>query len=110
MREFGLVEVDKQSKRNIEKFHIAQQLSLVDWEDLFHRFDFYEHAIFDKNIKFERIFSREILVPHRDNFLAARFATAQFEFFDEAPLVDRLQQPGPLIAMDFDGSTDDAFR
>jgi len=30
------MEIDEQSDGDVQQFHVAQQLRLVDWQDLFH--------------------------------------------------------------------------
>ena len=35
-----LVEVDEKSYGNVQQSHVAQQLGLMDWQDLLDRFEF----------------------------------------------------------------------
>ena len=44
---FLFVEIDEQPNRNIQQFHIAQELSLVDCQDFLYSFGFYEHTALD---------------------------------------------------------------
>jgi len=38
------MEIDEQSDGDVQQFHVAQELRLVDWQDLFHGLGFQEHA------------------------------------------------------------------
>src|SRR5262249_34258234 len=41
-----LMKVDYQAEGHIEQLHVTQQLCLVNWQDLFHRLDLDEQAVF----------------------------------------------------------------
>ena len=75
------MEIDEKSDRDIQQFHVAQQLRLVDWQDLFHGLGFHEHAALDQQIEAQRLFSREAFVFNRYELLANTFQPAKFQFF-----------------------------
>ncbi len=64
------MEIDEQSDGDVQQFHEAQQLHLVDWQDLFHGIRFPEHAAFHQQIEAQRLFPREAFVFDRHKFLA----------------------------------------
>jgi len=37
--EFHFVEVDDKPERDVEEFHVAQELRFVDWQDFLHAFE-----------------------------------------------------------------------
>ncbi len=56
------VEIDQQPKRNIEQFHVTQQLRFVNGENLFDSLCLHENAIFNEDIKSQRFLARESFV------------------------------------------------
>ena len=49
--QFYLMEIDEQPKRDIQQFHVAQELRLVDRQDVLHRFCFHQHTTFHQDIE-----------------------------------------------------------
>ncbi|HEY5707747.1 MAG TPA: hypothetical protein VIS96_19465 [Terrimicrobiaceae bacterium] len=52
--QFNFVEVDQQTKRHIEQFHVAKQLRLMDRQNFLHGLKFQQQAFFTKNIQAQR--------------------------------------------------------
>ena len=74
------MEIDEQSDGDVQQFHVAQQLRLVDWPDLFHGLGFHQHATLDQQIEAQRLFSREAFVLNRHEFLINTFQPAKVQF------------------------------
>jgi len=49
---------------------------------------------------------RETFVFDQDRFLTDTLQPTQFQLFEQAPLVDRFDQPRPFVAMHVDGRDD----
>jgi hypothetical protein len=49
--DFHFVKVYQQPDRNVEQFHVAQQLCFVNGQDFFDGFGLHEHASFNQHIK-----------------------------------------------------------
>jgi hypothetical protein len=81
VRDFPLMEIDEQSDGDVQQFHVAQQLRLVDWQHFFYGLGFHEHAAFHQQIKAQRLFPREAFVFDRHEFLADTLQPAKFQFF-----------------------------
>jgi hypothetical protein len=64
------MEIDEQSDRDVQQFHVAQQLRLVDWQDFFHGLGFHERATLHLQIEAQRLFPREPFVFNRHELLA----------------------------------------
>lgn len=75
------MEIDEQSDGDVQQFHVAQQLRLVDRQDFFHGLGFHEHATLDQQIEAQRLFSSEAFVFNRHEFLTDTFQPAKFQFF-----------------------------
>jgi hypothetical protein len=43
------MEIDEQSDGNVQQFHVAQQLRLVDWQHFFYGLGFHQHAALPAN-------------------------------------------------------------
>jgi hypothetical protein len=68
--QFHLMEIDEQPKRDIQQFHVAQELCFVDGQNLLHGLCFYHHTPFHQHIESQRFLSREALVFNHHEFLA----------------------------------------
>ena len=62
--QFHLMEVDEQSKRDIQQFHVAWELCFVDGQNFLRGLCFHQH------IESQRFLSREALVFNHHEFLA----------------------------------------
>ena len=98
--QFHLMEVDKQPKRDIQQFHVAQELRFVDGQNLLHR------LCFDQHIESQRLLSRETLVFNHHEFLAHACQPAQFKLSRQTPFVDGFDQAGSFVAVHFNGPSD----
>ena len=87
---FLLMKIDEQPNRDVQQLHVAQKLGLVDWQNFFHGFGFYEHTALYQNIESQGLFSRETFVFYRNEFLADVRQTAQAQFLEKTPFIDRL--------------------
>jgi hypothetical protein len=64
------MKIDEQSDGDVQQFHIAQELRLVDRQDFLHGLGFHEYATLHQQIEAERLFPREAFVFDRHEFLA----------------------------------------
>ena len=61
------MEVNQKAYGNVEQFHVAEQLRLVDGHYLLNRFEFEQQAAFDENVEAKRLFDDKTLVLEFDN-------------------------------------------
>ncbi len=76
------MKIDEYSDGNIEEFHAAQKLRLVDRQDFLRRFCFHKHATLHEQIEAERLFPRKAFVFDRHEFLADTLQPAQSQFLE----------------------------
>ena len=106
----GVVKVDKQSDGRIEQLHVAEELGDMDREDFFHRLGLDDEAPVYIEIQAERLLEREVLVANRhDEFTNGRYLTER-ELMHETSLVDAFDEPGTLVAMNFNRTADHVRR
>ena len=102
--EHDLVEIDQQTQRFIQEFHVAEQLRLVDWKDLLDSLKLNNQTIVNQDIQTEWLLKKEAFVFDRnDQFILCRY-TSQLAFPTYAFVIDGLQQPRPLKTMHFNCS------
>jgi hypothetical protein len=63
------MEVEQQPERHVQQFHLAQQLCLVDWQDILGGFDLNKKRGVDEQIKPERFREDVALVVYDDLLL-----------------------------------------
>jgi hypothetical protein len=100
--EFHLVEIDEEADRNIQEFHVAEELCLVDGKDLLRGFHFDENTTLNENVEAERLFAGEAFVLDLHALLADAVELAEFQFLQQAPLVDGLDKSRAFVTVDFD--------
>ena len=54
IHQLKFMEVDQQANGDVEQFHVAEQLGLVDRQYLLDRFEFEQQAAFDQNVETNR--------------------------------------------------------
>src|SRR6266851_6871789 len=67
--DFHLVEIDQQTERHVQQFHVAQELRLVNRQNLFHRLRLHQYATLNQHIKPEGFLSRKSLILDQKRFL-----------------------------------------
>jgi hypothetical protein len=82
----------------------------VDRQYLFDRFRLHQNAAFDAEVKAQWHLARETFVLDYNGLLAGTVESPNFEFLQEAPFVNGLDQSGTFVAMNFNGCGDDCFR
>ena len=108
IHQLKFMEVDQQAKGDVEQFHVAEQLGLVDSQYLLDRFEFQQQAAFDQNVETKRLFEDKTLVFDSDNALVDSGQLAEAQFAEEALLINAFDQARPLVTMNLDGGADDA--
>ena len=93
--QFHLMEVDEQPKRNIQQFHVAQELRFVDGQNLLHRLCFHQRAA-DQHIEAQRFFAGEAFIFYQHRLLTHTVQAAQPKVFRETPFADGFDQAGVL--------------
>ena len=102
--EHDLVEIDQQTQRFIQEFHVAEQLCLVYWMDLLDSLKLNNQTIVNQDIQTEWLLKNEAFVfDWNDQFVLCRYIP-QLAFPTYAFVVDGLQQPRPLKTMHFNCS------
>jgi len=107
IHQLQFMEVDQEAYGDVQQFHVAEQLRLVDWQDLLDRFEFEQQAAFDQNVKAERLFEDKSLVFDFDNALVDGGQLVEAQFAEEALLINAFDQARPLETMNLDGGADD---
>ena len=107
--ELQFIEVDQEADGDVEELHVAEELGFVDGEDLLDGLGFNKDAIFNQEVETERFFAGGSFVVDLDGFLRDAVQLADFHFAHQAPLVDGFEEPGTLVAMHLDRSTDNGF-
>ena len=107
IHQFKFMEVDQEAYGDVEQFHVAEQLGLVDRQYLLDRFEFEQQAAFDQNVKAERLFEDKTLVFDFDNALVDSSQLPEAQFAEEAVLINAFDQARPLVTMNLDGGADD---
>ena len=51
---FQFVKIDEQPERHLEQFHVAQELRLVNRQNLFHGLRLHDYATVDQKVKTKR--------------------------------------------------------
>jgi len=60
--QFYLMEIDEQPKRDIQQFHVTQELRLVDWQDFLYSLGFHKHAALHQYIEAQWLLTGEAFV------------------------------------------------
>ena len=107
--ELHLVEVDEEADGNVQQLHVAEELRLVNWQDLLRSFGFHQDAVFNQHVEAERLLSSEPFVLDLHGFLADAVQFPKLQFLQQTPFINRLDEPRAFVAMDFDCSSDDEF-
>lgn len=56
------MKIDQQPDRNIQKFHITQQLRFMHWKYFFNGLEFDQQTVFNKNITSKSFFKNQTFV------------------------------------------------
>ena len=107
IHQFKFMEVDQEADGDVEQFHVAEQLGLVDRQYILDRLQFEQQAAFDQNVKAERLFEDKTLVFDFDNALVDSSQLLEAQFAEEALLINAFDQARPLETMNLDGGADD---
>jgi hypothetical protein len=102
-----LIEIYEQSHRNIHQLHVAQQLGFVNRKNFHDRLRFDQYTPFHQNIETQILIFDESFVVNLDRPLAYVGKLSKFQLFCKAPFIDRFDQSGPLVAMNFNRCTND---
>jgi hypothetical protein len=68
----------------------------VNREDAFDRFRFNQYALLDEHIESKRLVAAKTFVGNRDDALRFGRESAELKFAEQTPLVDALDESGPL--------------
>jgi hypothetical protein len=60
--EHDLVEIDQQTQRFVQEFHVAEQLRLVDWKDLLDSLKLNNQTIVNQDIQTKWLLKNEAFV------------------------------------------------
>jgi hypothetical protein len=104
------VEIHQKAEGGVQKTHVTQQLSYMDWQDLLYGLGFDDEAAIDVEIQAQWLFECQIFIGDRDNEFTNRWNFAECKFMHQASLVDAFQQSGTLVPVNFDRSSDDLRR
>lgn len=104
--ELERMEIDQQPHGHIKQLHVAQELGFVNRKDGLHGFDLDEGTTCNEHIEPERLVAGETLVRDSNQTLILGGEMSEFQFAQEAPLVDRLHQARALVFVNFDCGPD----
>ena len=107
--QFYLMEIDEQPKGDIQQFHVAQELRLVDRQHFLDSLGFHKYAAFHEHIETQWLLSRETFVFNQDGFLSDTFQAAQAQLRKQTPLLDRFDQARPFVSMNLNRRADDGL-
>lgn len=107
VNELEFVEVDDQTEGNIQQFHVAQQLGLMDWQYLLNTLKLKQQTTLDQNVKSQRFIKDQTLVLDLDKTLIDCGDFAQLEFAHQTPFIDAFNQTRSFQAMNLDGRAND---
>ena len=82
---------------------------MMDRGGSFRRFDLNYDCVFHHQIHFVRAFQFETLIGDRQMYLPVKLKSQLPQFVTQTFFVNRFQQPGPQMAMNFDGRANDLF-
>ena len=106
IHQFKFMEVDQEADGDVEQFHVAEQLGLVDRQYILDRLQFEQQAAFDQNVKAERLFEDKTLVFDFDNALVDSSQLLEAQFAEEALLINAFDQTWSLDPMNLNRRTD----
>jgi len=86
-----VVKIHHQPQRNIQQFHVTQQLSLVNWKHAFHRLDFNLQTIFDQDVESQGFREHEVFVFDSHFLLLNGMEPSQFKLSHETLFVDAFE-------------------
>jgi len=109
VRKPGDVEIDQKPDRNIQEFHIAQELCFVDWQDCLHRLPFDQNAALDENIEAQSLVARKALVSDCNQPLIFSREFSELKLAQKTPLVNGFDQAGSLVLVNFNCRANDPF-
>jgi hypothetical protein len=101
------MEVDDEPDRNIEQFHVAEELSLVDGDDVLDTLQFEQQAPINQHVESQRFIEHKAFVFDLNDALVDCGDVLQLQLVHQAFFVNALDQPGPLETVDLDGCSDD---
>ena len=101
------MKIDQQPERCIDESHVAEQLSDVNRKNPLHRLGFDDEAMVDVEVESERFFKGQVLVDDRNGKFLNGWNPTEAELMPETASVNTLEQPGALMAVNLDGSSDD---
>ena len=82
----------------------------MDWQDLLHGLGFHKYAAFHQHIEARWLFPRETFVLDHNRFLTDTLRPAQFQPFEQIPLVDRFDEARPFVGVNLDSGSGDRLR
>src|SRR6266498_5033691 len=96
VHEFKLMEIDEKANRNVQQFHVAEQLGFMNRQDFLDRLQFEQQAILDQNVKAQRLLEDESLVFDFDDALIDRCHLTKAQFAQEALFINAFNKAWPL--------------
>jgi hypothetical protein len=85
------MEVNQKAERFAQEFHVAEQLSLVDWEDAFDGLHLDDQTIVYQAVEPQRLFEDEPFVFYGNGQLIPGWDIAQLTFAANAFAINRFQ-------------------
>jgi hypothetical protein len=74
------MEVNHQTQRDIQQFHVTEQLRLMDREHFLDALEFQQQAVLDQHIKAQRLIEDQALVFNADQSLVDARDASQLQF------------------------------
>ena len=103
VHQFKLMKIDQKANRNVQQFHVAEQLGLMNRQDFVDRLQFEQQAILDQHVKAQRLLEDEPLVLNFDDALIDRSHLTQAQFAPEALFINAFDEAGPLETVNLNG-------
>jgi hypothetical protein len=97
------VKVKNETNGNVHQLHVAEELGLVDGQNLLHRLEFQQEAILNQNIESQGFVKHQPFVFDPYQALIHRPDLAQAHLVHQAPLVDAFEETRPFNPMNLNG-------
>ena len=106
IHQFNLMKIDQKANRNVEQFHIAQQLGFMDGQDFVNALQFEQQAVLDENVKAQGFLENQSFVFDFDDPLIDGRDLAQAQFLDQTFFINALDETGSFEPVNLNGRTD----
>ena len=106
VHQFHFMEVDEETNRHVEQFHVTEQLRLVNGNNFLNGFQLQQKAILDEQVKTQRLLEDDTFVLDLNRTLVYSAKLVQAQLSHQALFVNALDESRAFKPMHFDGGPD----